>query len=174
MTDTQIEAQAPDDTARDILHALVQPLMARDPTGVYIRTSPTRNEITLFATPTNMGPLIGRNGQMVRALRRLIQAFGWRLDVPGQARTDISTPTLDPLPSVKDLVEGWLEARYSAAGYKFTADHDPKRDEWTVFVHPDHYDHEDHAALEAWAYGAAKAQGGRLKVQLKQGGLVHG
>ena len=157
------------------VHAMLQPLIPRDPSGIFIRgdTKGGTPTLTIFSTSANMRYIIGRHGQTISAIRRLVAAFGWKVDVASIARDDIYMAPFEPTPDIRDLVEGWLEDRYNATGYQFADGHRRENVEWTVFVHPQHYNDDDHAALEAWAYSAARAQGQRLKVHLRRGGLVH-
>lgn len=162
---------APEEIARKFLHSLVQPLIPADPSGVAIRAHSDGEKLclTLFCSPRNMPCIIGRDGRMIAALRQLLVVFGWGVDVPSQARGDFRT---DPSPPqrVRDLVIGWLDARYGPEAYRLTGNEEDVR--WEIFVHPDHYNESDFAALETWAYGAARAQGDVLKIRLKPGGVL--
>jgi predicted RNA-binding protein YlqC (UPF0109 family) len=154
--------------AHDFLHALLTPLIPHDPTGIAIKAQ--ASEVLLLASARNMGAIIGKGGSMVEALRQLMRPFGWRLQVPSHARHDLHTPPLDSAPDVRTLVLGWLDARYGPEAYKLAGE--PESLLWEIFVHPNHYDHADHSALETWAYNASRAQGQRLKIRLKPGGLI--
>lgn len=156
------------------VHAMIQPLIPKDPSGIYIRGEAENGTptLTIFATTHNMGCIIGRHGATISAIRRLVAAFGWRVEMNNISRDDIHTDPFEPCPDIRDLVEGWLEDRYNATGYRFADGHRRENTEWTIFVHPQHYNEDDHAALEGWAFAAARAQGQRLKVRLRPGGLV--
>ena len=166
MTPDQLDENA--SKAHDFVHALVTPLIGRDPTGIGIKVRET--EILLFSSPQNMGALIGKGGTMVRALRQLVMPFGWRLEVPSQARHDLATPPLEPAPSVRDIAIGWLDARYGPEAYRLVGE--PEGQSWQVFVHPDHFHEADFSALDNWAYGAARATGDFLKIRIKAGGIA--
>jgi predicted RNA-binding protein YlqC (UPF0109 family) len=154
--------------AHDFLHTLITPLIPHDPTGIGIKVM--GKEVILLASARNMGALIGKSGSMVESLRHLMRPFGWRLQVPSQARDDLHTPPLDDAPDVRTIALGWLDARYGHEAYRLAGE--PDGPAWDVFVHPDHYDHADHSALETWAYCASRAQGTRLKIRLKPGGKI--
>lgn len=156
-------------TAHDFIHALVLPLIPHDPTGIGIKIN--GNEIILLASARNMGSIIGKGGSMVSSLRQLLKPFNWKLQVPSNARTDLNTPPIDPAPEVREIVLGWLDARYTPEAYRLEGE--PEGSEWTVYVHPTHYSHEDYSSLETYAYCAARAQGFTLKIRLKPGGLIH-
>jgi predicted RNA-binding protein YlqC (UPF0109 family) len=155
-------------TAHDFIHALVLPLIPHDPTGIGIKVN--GNEIILLASARNMGSIIGKGGSMVASLRQLLRPFNWRLQVPSTARSDLNTPPINPAPEVRELVLGWLDARFGVEAYRLEGE--PEGSEWTVFIHPDFYDHADYSALETFAYCASRAQGSLLKVRLKPGGLI--
>lgn len=157
------------DNAREFVHAMIQPLIPYDPSGIEIRVKGP--SIAVLASQQNMGSLIGRQGAMVKALRQLVLPFGWVLTVPSVVNASPKTPALDPIPDVRDLVLGWLDARYNATGYRLTSP--PESDEWEVYVHPDHFTDADYTALDTWAWGAARAQGQRLKVRLIPGGILY-
>jgi predicted RNA-binding protein YlqC (UPF0109 family) len=156
-------------TAHDFIHALVLPLIPHDPTGIGIKVN--ANEIILLASARNMGSIIGKGGAMVAALRQLLRPFGWGLQVPSTARHDLNTPPIQPMPEVRELAVGWLDARYGQEAYRLAGEAEGSH--WEIYVHPDHYDHADHSALETWAYNAARAQGSIFKIRLKPGGIVH-
>ena len=156
-------------TAHDFIHALVLPLIPHDPTGIGIKVN--ANEIILLASARNMGSIIGKGGAMVAALRQLLRPFGWGLQVPSTARHDLNTPPIQPMPEVRELAVGWLDARYGPEAYRLAGEAEGSH--WEIYVHPDHYDHADHSALETWAYNAARAQGSIFKIRLKPGGIVH-
>jgi predicted RNA-binding protein YlqC (UPF0109 family) len=156
-------------TAHDFIHALVLPLIPHDPTGIAIKVND--REIILLASARNMGSIIGKGGAMVAALRQLLRPFGWGLQVPSTARHDLNTPPIQPMPEVRELAVGWLDSRYGPEAYRLAGEAEGSH--WEIYVHPDHYDHADHSALETWAYNAARAQGSIFKIRLKPGGLVH-
>jgi predicted RNA-binding protein YlqC (UPF0109 family) len=155
-------------TAHDFIHALVLPLIPHDPTGIGIKVN--ANEIILLASARNMGSIIGKGGTTVAALRQLLKPFGWHLQVPSNARADLYTPPINPAPEVRELVLGWLDARYTSEAYRLEGE--PEGKEWTVHIHPDFYDHADYSAIETFAYCASRAQGSLLKVRLKAGGVI--
>ena len=117
-----------------------------------------------------MGALIGRGGGMAIALRRLMRPFGWDVQVSSIARDDLYTPPITPPPSVRDLVLGWLDAKYGPEAYRLAGE--PEGQRWEVYVHPKYYDDADFSALDAWSYCAARAQKDFLKVRLIAGGLA--
>lgn len=168
MTPDQRQADEEASKAHDFLHALVSPIIPHDPTGIGIKVNAT--EVILLCSPRNMGAIIGKGGTMVAALRQLMKPFGWELQVPSMARHDLKTPPMDPAPEVRDLVLGWLDARYGPEAYRLTGEPDGQR--WEIYVHPKHYDEADFSALDTWAYGAARARGDFLKVRLLPGGLI--
>lgn len=162
--------------AHDFLHTLLMPLIAPtakikappDPTGIGIKVKD--EEIILLASQRNMGVVIGRGGSMVTALRQLLKPFGWGLQVPSIAPPELYTAPITPTPDVRDLVIGWLDARYGPEAYRLAGEPDSPR--WDVFIHPSHYHEQDSSALDTWAYCAARAQSDFLQVRLQPGGIA--
>lgn len=162
--------------AHDFLHTLLMPLIAPtakvsqppDPSGIGIKVRD--GEIILLASQRNMGAVIGRGGSMVTALRQLLKPFNWGLQVPSIAPPELYTAPITPTPDVREIVLGWLDARYSPEAYRLAGE--PESQRWDVFVHPQHYNETDASALDTWAYCAARAQGGFLQVRLQPGGIA--
>jgi hypothetical protein len=92
------------------------------------------------------------------------------LQVPSIAPAELYTAPITPTPDVRELVIGWLDARYGPEAYRLAGE--PESARWDVFVHPQHYNETDASALDTWAYSAARAQSGLLKVRLQPGGIA--
>lgn len=154
--------------AHDFLHALITPLITRDPTGIGIKVNDS--QVILLASERNMGVLIGKAGTMVSALRQLMKPFGWKLQIASQTRDDLFTPPIQPRPDIRTLVIGWLDARYGPEAYRLTGEESDNI--WEIYIHPQHYDEADFGAIDTWAYCAARSQDEYFKVRLIPGGVI--
>ena len=160
-----------------ILRKLISPLVPNDPAGVRIVAKD--RTLVVSASTRNIGALIGRNGSMCASFRGLMEPLGWNVQINSAATLQAKSPPPDgqvDYEAVCAMVVTWLDARYGREAYSLdgqASSEDYTMQEWTVFVHPDQFRESDHTALENWAYGAARAQGGFLKIRLKPGGKAY-